>query len=213
MIVIASDKRSAATFLSIKILEQMPCHLGLEEAFNEQGEYWQLDARRIGFGLAPEHNDPDQLATYVTKLARNRCRDHFKKGTMDAQQCNNHCWVNYKHYPNHLGAWQHSLLWNGIKARVSSFAMIILERNVMDRWRSLWYDQTYQDPAEWGIEEHKQAVDQVRPDRMPGHFAYDHTAWFQLVRGYATVQAAGSPVLDVDHEDLIDTPVFWFLLV
>ena len=184
VIVVASDQRSSSTFLSQDILGNMPCHLSLNEVLSQSkvqsGDAWNIEGQRNQMNNRRTNQlDPADLATFIRSVGERRCRTMLAE-TNQTDRCQNHCWVNYKHFPGHLDSWQHAILWQSLSQQVP-LAMIILERNVKDRWRSIRYARESKDWNVQGSAEHKIKVEATDPGPIPERFKYNHEEWFRLV--------------------------------
>lgn len=220
LIVVASGQRSSSTFLSHQVLGNMSCHFSMNEIFNpnNSGDAWETEGKELLLEtkMRSPNNPPEALAKFILKVGTRRCRERIQDGQMEG--CNNHCWVNYKHFTNHLQPWQHVPLWNSLleqtKAQNTVFSMAILERDVKERWRSHWFATNTGDWNARGTAEHKAKLAAAKVPSVQASFLADHQNWFGLVRNYAKsmhslLESMGQetfPVLDFSFADVTGRP-------
>ena len=130
-------------------------------------------------------SQPTILATFVLEVARRQCRQKFRREGDAAKECHNHCWVNYKHFSIHTP--NSELVWDALIDQNhfhhnpnSSFAMVILERNVQDRFRSYWFANHTGDWNVQGSKEHKEKLANMTVPKAIS-FLNEHQ-WFKMVR-------------------------------
>lgn len=222
IIVVASHQRSSSSYLSKEILGEMPCHLRLNEIFfrdpKQSGDAWstvgeELGIKKVNRKLSDKEmgQQRNYLAAFVLEVARRRCRQKLLQDTSSGQ-CRNHCWVNYKHFPIHTPTPE--LIWDGIiqqnnlnhhKNPSAYFAMIILERNVHDRYRSKVFAKQTGDWNVKGSQHHKEKVANftVSEDTEEAvTFQKEHKWWFNKVREYAngTLTPLDVPVVELTFD-------------
>mmetsp|Transcript_27837 Transcript_27837/g.48131 ORF Transcript_27837/g.48131 Transcript_27837/m.48131 type:complete len:428 (+) Transcript_27837:151-1434(+) len=223
IIVVASHQRSSSTYLSDEILGEMPCHLTLNEIFfpdpKQSGDAWstvgeELGIKKVNRKLSDKEmgQQRNYLAAFVLEVARRRCRQKLLQQDTSSGQCRNHCWVNYKHFPIHTPTPE--LIWDGIiqqnnlnhhKNPSAYFAMIILERNVHDRYRSKVFAKQTGDWNVKGSQHHKEKVANftVSEDTEKAvKFQKEHKWWFNKVREYAngTLTPLDVPVVELTFD-------------
>ena len=86
-------------------------------------------------------------------------------------------------------------------------AMIVLERKVKDRWRSIRYARETRDWNVQGSAEHKAKVEAANPGPISELFQFTHNTWFQLIRRYNRVMNTQNPVVEVSYEDVTEHPI------
>ncbi len=226
MIVVASDQRSSSSFLAHKILGAMPCHLSLNEIFisSQSGDAWKTVGREMHLHPHKSKKDPLQMASFVLEVSRRRCYKLLSEDEELQNECRNHCWVNYKHFPirGHLPDKSNEGVWDALIDQNedfqhnpgASFAMAILERDVKDRYRSHWLARKTGDWDINGSQEHKEKLaeiaDQVPYNSSDAQGFYDrHKNWFQKVRAYAnsTLRTRQIPVINLSYDDTTSRPV------
>lgn len=223
IIVVASHQRSSSSYLSKEILGEMPCHLRLNEIFfrdpKQSGDAWstvgeELGIKKVDWKLSDKEmgQQSNYLAAFVLEVARRRCRQKLLQQDTSSGQCRNHCWVNYKHFPIHTPTPE--LIWDGIiqqnnlnhhKNPSAYFAMIILERNVHDRYRSKVFAKQTGDWNVKGSQHHKEKVANftVSEDTEKAvKFQKEHKWWFNKVREYAngTLTPLDVPVVELTFD-------------
>lgn len=235
LIVIASHQRSSSTFLSYNILTGKrvnnqssllaDCGLALNEILTnsqqQSGDAWEMEGKRI-FGTfngtrAATHISPSKLASFIVQVGQRRCKEvlHHCNSTL---LCDNHCFVNYKHFPSHLDTEQAKILWDALlnetvaqsSGNWNPFGMIVLERNVQDRWKSRWYARKTGDWCTHGDADHKAKLNAAKVPIMEDKFRIDHENWYKSVRAYIQTKNAkttGVPFIELSFDNVTNNAV------
>lgn len=222
IIVVVSEQRSSSTFLSHDVIGSLPCHLSLNEILipspQQSGDAWSTVGQEMSLNQSgAKDNDPDVLSDFILRVAKRRC--HQKLEASQVQQhdnCNHHCWVNYKHFGCHLTDHQHEVLWNALleqqtnhnnrNSMPSSMSMIILERDVKERWRSKWFAEQTGDWQTRGSAEHKAQLAKAKVPVVQSKFVVEHNRWYRRIRSYANGKKE-MPVVELDFANLTQQDV------
>jgi len=209
---VVSMQRSAATSLAGQVLAQAsPCGVSLNAIFlnsiSQSGNAWSLDGSELE-GSTKEL-EPSLLRDFLVRVGKRKCADKLKDDVDNT--CHNKCIVAFKEFDDHLTKTQHEYIWK----HTPNMTVVVLEREVQDRWKSRYVSAKINDWDTKGSFWHKEKMDNMM-DTIPllkeseqycdnmdkewrqlCHFEEKHKAWYKFVR------EAVSPKAEVSFNDTV----------
>ena len=199
LVAVVSMQRSSSSTLTNTVLtnnETNPCVLSLNEIFVNSTvgskDAWPVDGMDLNFPLF--QIKPRVLRDFVLRVAKRRCINHLKQD--DDNVCRNRCIVGFKEFNNQLSLEQHKWLWRN----TPNLTIVVLERNVQDRWKSKWVAIQTGDWDTNGSLEHKNQIAAMdippiyvsetdeycksskRIMNSACNFGQSHKEWYEFVR-------------------------------
>ena len=90
-----------------------------------------------------------------------------------------HCFISYKHFNDDLLKDQIMQLWRSLSQNLK---LVVLERDVVQRWRSWSFAQKTGDWNTHGATEHKKQVAEATVMEVSDKFKKQHWSWYELLR-------------------------------
>jgi len=237
---VVSMQRSSSTFLSRQILagEDIPpdsslanapflqstatrphTHfIALNEIFQtyeqQSGDAWSTDGKELLQDGKRKVKDlsGEEIHDFLLRVAHRRCQFQIGKDLKQSSvgAGNRHqCIVTFKQFAEHLTMEQHKHVWKSLP----NFRMIILERNIEDRWKSYWFAQQTGDWDVLGTKEHKQELNtkignNVIP-QVSAEFKEKHKHWYNAVHEFLDGEGVSKdiPHLFIRYSDVINDPL------
>ena len=216
-IAVASMQRSASTTLVSEVLSSNktnPCTISLNEVFlnsrHQSGDAWPIDGRHLQNSDKGELK-PALLQDFLVRVAKRRCVEQLKSRDT-RNMCENRCIVAFKQFHEHLNTEQHKFLWKNIP----NMTVVVLERNVRERWKSRFVAEKTNDWHTHGSDWHKKRIKTIYVPPMNVsesdefckevnwkqlcHFEQKHKEWFNLVRETTPVEKRA----EISYEDVVE---------
>lgn len=123
------------------------------------------------------------------------------------EQCQNHCYITWKEFNHIVSPPKHKEIWTELHKR-HDFYMLILERNIAQRWRSFWFAKKTNDWNIAGDKSHKEALAAIDNELPPmeNKFLREHEDWYRMVRAF--VSSSGAPYsLELNYDEVTQKKV------
>lgn len=197
-----SMQRSSSTYLARDILGNQTCWVTLNEILQpirrQSGDAWVEwpgTLLRRGGREALDSNPGHLFAKLIAETGRRRCLEKWAKlddangndssTPTTRDQCRDHCYVTWKQFPHKLSLETHPKIWHALQRRYR-FHMLILERDISQRWRSFWYAQHTNDWNTAGDKKHKDALAALAVPPIADDFRAQHEAWYQMIQKFVS---------------------------
>jgi len=152
----------------VAILQHLPgqklAQVIQEEAHRRCGASIQRDAEHAQAKMYPFNMESDEAVI----------PDFCPKGT----NATHRCFVNYNHFDDQITESQLHGLWSALSP---DLRVVLLERDVKERWKSWQYAQKTGDWEIGNLEEHRKKID-VHADIPTNGFLTRHSRWYTLLR-------------------------------
>ena len=203
-----------------------PLHhfISLNEIFQtyeqQSGDAWSIEGKELLNGGQRKVFDLTalELVDFLQRVAKRKCRQQIARDRSrsetstrlescpkDNQAHKHHCFVNFKQFDGQLTLEQHKQVWKSLP----DLRIIVLERDIEERWKSWWYAQKTGDWDVSGSNGHKERIANSQPPDIPSSFRDRHERWYSRVR--ELTGRGGSlghiPSLDVSFSSVVSDPV------
>lgn len=192
----------------------------------QSGDAWEVEGKDlVRDGTDPKDLTVEQLSDFLQQVAQRRCREKVQEdlklvssvnfstqndllSTCPPRLRHHQCSVSYKHFDFHLPHEKVEKIW---KTLVPNLRVVILERKIEERWRSVWVAKQTGDWNVHGTEDHKKKLAELekKVPIVPDRFRSEHETWFSVVRSALKPGhlLEGVPQLDLAFYDVVGKPL------
>jgi len=182
-------KRSSSTNFLKLLTDDSPCSLYFGEFYNNEGDGWSQGRFKGGkhiTGSAVHKMKTKKLLEVLTSQVESFAHE-------ENLECGGRYVVVAKMFNEHLTFNQHRKVWT----QFPNLTTVVLERNVEERWRSLYVALKTDDWSHYGEKDHKEKVAKMVVPPIKNHvkfcnnknrfnvlcnFPNTHNEWFRFIR-------------------------------